>query len=308
MISIGHGFFICIRQNHHALARPLFKTSGSSISSFSTVVGITLVLTMVGVLFIFLLVANAVTRHFKEQLVVQVMLRDEVSEGSVLDLKKRLEGEPYAGGVTFTSKEDAALKYQQELGEDFVEVMGQNPLPASLDITVDPEYPDLGRLENDLLPLQQNPMVREVVYQKSLLQKVNENIAKWGIGLLVVGALFLLIAVVLIVNTIELAIFSQRFIIKSMQLVGATHWFIQKPFLKRGIWFGFISGIMALAIISGMLLYFREDLNPVIDILSDQQRFLWVAVVVMSTGLLMSWLSTAFAVRKFIRLRQQQLY
>jgi cell division transport system permease protein len=301
-------FLFVVVKITQSVARPLFKTSGSSISSFSTVVGITLVLTMIGVLFIFLLVANAITRHFKEQLVVQVMLRDEVSENSVLDLKKRIEGEPYAGGVTFTSKEEAALRYHEELGEDFVEVMGQNPLPASLDITVDPEYPDLGNLENDLIPLQQNSMVREVVYQKSLLQKVNENIAKWGIGLFVIGALFLLIAVVLIVNTIELAIFSQRFIIKSMQLVGATHWFIQKPFLRRGLWFGFMSGLIALALISGILLYFSDELSPVIDILTDQQRFLWVAGAVMGTGLLLSWISTAYAVRRFIRLRQQQLY
>ena len=263
---------------------------------------------MLGVLFIFLLVANAVTRHFKEQLTVQVMLRDDVSEGDVLDLKKRIEGEPYAGSVVFTSKDEAAAKYQEELGEEFVEFLGQNPLPASLDIRINPDYPKLEQLEEDLLPLQQNSMVREVVYQKSLLQKVNENIGKWGLGLLIVGVLFLIIAVVLIVNTIELAVFSQRFIIKSMQLVGATHWFIQRPFLRRGLMYGFIAGMLSLAIISLLLLYFRTDMEPVIHILMEEYRFAYLCAGVLCTGLIMSWLATAYAVRRFVVLKQGQLY
>jgi len=300
-------FFFCCT-NLSPVSKSLFRTSGSTISSFSTVVGITLVLTMLGVLFIFLLVANSVTRHFKEQLTVQVMLRDDVSEGDILDFKKRLEGEPYAGSVTYTSKEQAALKYQEELGEEFVDFLGQNPLPSSLDVHINPDYDKLENLEQDLVAIQQSDMVREIVYQKGLLQQVNENIGKWGLGLLLVGALFLVIAVVLIVNTIELAVFSQRFIIKSMQLVGATQWFIQKPFLKRGLWFGFLSSIIALCLICIMLFYFKTELKDVVDILMAENRFFILAASIMGTGLLVSWLATAYAVRRFILLRQQQLY
>ncbi|MCC6601513.1 MAG: hypothetical protein IT223_12715 [Crocinitomicaceae bacterium] len=288
--------------------KALFNTSGSSISSFSTVLGSTLVLTMLGVLFIFLLVANAITQHFRSQLTVQVMLKDNAPEEQVLDLKKKIEGEDYAGSVLYTSKAKAAEIMQQELDEEFVDFLGYNPLPASLDIHINPEFEQLDSLSGRLAALEKNEWVREVNYEKGLLQQVNENIAKWGIGLLMIGALFLIIAVVLIVNTIELAIFSQRFIIKSMQLVGATHWFIQKPFLKRGLWYGLISAIFAIALISAILFFFREELKDVVTILMTGSRYLVMVGAIVFTGLMVSWLATAYAVRRFVKLRQEELY
>ncbi len=290
------------------MSRSLFKTGGSTISSFSTVVGITLVLTMVGILFIFLLVANAVTEHFKEQLTVQLFIKEGADEEEILIFKKEIEGKSFAGEVSYTSAQQAAQAMQEELGEEFVDFLGYNPLPASIDIKVNPRFSALDSLETMISEIDQNSMVSETVYQKGLLQQVNENIGKWGLGLLVVGVLFLIIAVVLIVNTIELAIFSQRFIIKSMQLVGATHWFIQKPFLKRGLWFGFISSILALTLLSGILFYLREPLRDVVEILVQGYRFIILLVGIMVTGLAVSWLATAYAVRRFVRLSQSELY
>ena len=290
------------------MSRSLFKTGGSTISSFSTVVGITLVLTMVGILFIFLLVANAVTEHFKEQLTVQLFIKEGADEEEILIFKKEIEGKSFAGEVSYTSAQQAAQAMQEELGEEFVDFLGYNPLPASIDIKVNPRFSALDSLETMISEIDQNSMVSETVYQKGLLQQVNENIGKWGLGLLVVGVLFLIIAVVLIVNTIELAIFSQRFIIKSMQLVGATHWFIQKPFLKRGLWFGFISSILALTLLSGILFYLREPLRDVVEILVQGYRFIILLVGIMVTGLAVSWLATAYAVRRFARLSQSELY
>lgn len=290
------------------MSRSLFKTGGSTISSFSTVVGITLVLTMVGILFIFLLVANAVTEHFKEQLTVQLFLKEGATEEEILIFKKEIEGKSFAGEVSYTSAQQAAQVMQQELGEEFVDFLGYNPLPASIDIKVNPSFSALDSLETMIADIDQNSMVNETVYQKGLLQQVNENIGKWGLGLLVVGILFLIIAVVLIVNTIELAIFSQRFIIKSMQLVGATHWFIQKPFLKRGLWFGFISSILALTLLSAILFYLREPLRDVVEILIQGYRFFILLGGIVITGLAVSWLATAYAVRRFVRLSQSDLY
>jgi cell division transport system permease protein len=290
------------------MSRSLFKTGGSTISSFSTVVGITLVLTMVGILFIFLLVANAVTEHFKEQLTVQLFLKEGATEEEILIFKKEIEGKSFAGDVSYTSAQQAAQVMQQELGEEFVDFLGYNPLPASIDIKVNPSFSALDSLETMIADIDQNSMVNETVYQKGLLQQVNENIGKWGLGLLVVGILFLIIAVVLIVNTIELAIFSQRFIIKSMQLVGATHWFIQKPFLKRGLWFGFISSILALTLLSAILFYLREPLRDVVEILIQGYRFFILLGGIVITGLAVSWLATAYAVRRFVRLSQSDLY
>lgn len=290
------------------MRKALFKTGGNSISSFSTVVGITLVLTMMGALFIFLLVANAVTSHFREQLTVQVFLKETATEQEILRFKKELEVKSFSGEVHYISAQEAAEIMQREIGEEFVNFLGYNPLLASLDIKVDPGYTALDSLYTEFEALAENPVVDSVEYHKDLLQNIHENIGKWGLGMLILGILFLVIAVVLIINTIELAIFSQRFLIKSMQLVGATHWFIQKPFLKKGLRFGFISSVLALTIIAGLLFYLKDTLNDVIVILLENYRYLVLIGGILLCGILVSWLATAYAVRRFIRIAQTDLY
>ncbi len=290
------------------MPKNLFKTSGSAISSFSTVVGITLVLIMVGLLLIVALLATSLANHYRGQVVVQLMMKEGVAEEDIFQLKKRLDGETYTAATKYTSSAEAAQSMQEELGEEFVEFLGYNPLPASIDISLNPSFNQQEGLQGVISELEKNPIVHEVVYQEDLLQQMNNNLSKWSLGLVIIGALLLVIAVVLIVNTIQLAIFSQRFLIKSMQLVGATRWFIQKPFLKRGLWYGFISSVFALAIIFGVLYYFRIDLNDVVEILRDQNRLLILIGGVFSIGLLMSWLATAYAVRKFVRTEAAKLH
>lgn len=290
------------------MSKSLFKTSGSAISSFSTVVGITLVLIMVGVLLIVSLLANSLSSHYKGQVVVQVMMKDDASEQEVLSLKKRIDGEAFTASAIYTSKEDAAKLMQEELGEEFVTFLGYNPLPSSIDIRLNPEFNQQEGLQGVIAELEKNPLVHEVVYQQDLLQQMNANLSKWSLGLLIIGGLLLVIALVLIVNTIQLAIFSQRFLIKSMQLVGATRWFIHKPFLKKGLWYGFISAVFALALIFSVLYYFRTDLNDVVEILQDQNRLLILIGGVFAIGLVMSWLATAYAVRRFLKTEAARLY
>lgn len=290
------------------MKRTLFKTSGSSISSFSTIVGITLVLILVGLLLVVSLLGLSVTRHYRGQVVIQLMMKDGVSESEILDYKKRLEGESFAASASYTSAAEAARMMQDELGEEFVEFLGFNPLPASIDIHLNPDQDLSDSVEVLVSRLEASPLVHEVVYQQDLLRQMNANLSKWSIGLVIIGSLLLIIAVVLIVNTIQLAIFSQRFIIKSMQLVGATRWFIQKPFLRRGLWYGFISSVFALTVIFGVLYYFREDLKDIIVILMEQNRLLIVIAGVFLIGLTMSWLATAYAVRRFLRTEASKLY
>jgi cell division transport system permease protein len=263
---------------------------------------------MVGALLTILLVAKSVTKHFKEQLTVQLFLQEGAEEVDILSFKKEIEAQDFSGSVQYTSAEQAAQTMQEELGEEFVEFLGYNPLPASIDIQIDPAFAELDSLESKIAIAANNSLVDEVVYQKGLLQMVNENIGKWSLGLLIIGVLFLIIAVVLIVNTIELAIFSQRFIIKSMQLVGATHWFIQKPFLKKGLWFGVLASIFSLTILSAILFYFREPLADVITVLVQDHNYMILLIAVLGTGLLVSWLATAYAVRRFVRSTHSDLY
>ena len=164
------------------------------------------------------------------------------------------------------------------------------------------------KLDQAVQSILAHEIVEDVEFQKGLMQKINENSAKIGFGLLILGILLLIIAIVLINSTIELAIFSQRFIIKSMQLVGATHWFIQKPFLKRAFGYALIASLLSLAVLSLLFYSFRAELEDAIKVLAENQGFIITALVIITAGILVSWISTAIAVRRFIRLKQGQLF
>jgi cell division transport system permease protein len=288
--------------------RSPFKTSANTISSVSTIIGITLVLVLVGTLLIVSLLGNAVTGHYRGQVVVQVMIADDVEEKDAQLLKKHIEGEPYTAEASYLSKEEAAELMQEELGEEFVDFLGYNPLPASIDIHIKPEFSDEIKLADIVKELEKNTSVNEVVFQHDLLKQMNANLSKWSLGISLIGSVLLIIAIVLIVNTIQLAIFSQRFLIKSMQLVGATHWFIQKPFLRRGLWFGFLASLLALATIFMLLFAFRSDLQDMINILQEKQRLLALIGGVLLIGLFLSGISTVYAVNRFIRTDSDKLY
>jgi cell division transport system permease protein len=288
--------------------RSPFKTSANTISSISTIIGITLVLVLVGTLLIVSLLGKAVTGHYRGQVVVQVMIADDVEEKDAQLLKKHIEGEAYTAEASYLSKEEAAALMQDELGEEFVDFLGYNPLPASIDIHIKPEFSDEDKLAEIVKDLEKNTSVNEVVFQHDLLKQMNANLSKWSLGISLIGVVLLIIAIVLIVNTIQLAIFSQRFLIKSMQLVGATHWFIQKPFLRRGLWFGFLASLLALATIFMLLFAFRSDLQDMINILQEKQRLLALIGGVLLIGLFLSGISTVYAVNRFIRTDSDKLY
>lgn len=290
------------------MAKPFFKTSGSAISSFSTVVGITLVLTMLGAFTAFLIVANSLSDYIRGQHSVHVFLKDEVAESEIQKLKQFLQTEEYVDAVAYVSKEEAAKVAAEEVGQDFVDFLGYNPVPASLDIRIKSSYNEMEKLDQAVQSILAHEIVEDVEFQKGLMQKINENSAKIGFGLLILGILLLIIAIVLINSTIELAIFSQRFIIKSMQLVGATHWFIQKPFLKRAFGYALIASLLSLAVLSLLFYSFRAELEDAIKVLAENQGFIITALVIITAGILVSWISTAIAVRRFIRLKQGQLF
>ena len=290
------------------MKRSPFKTSANTISSISTIIGITLVLVLVGVMLMVSLLGSAVTGHYRGQVVVQLMIADDVEEQDAQLLKKHIEGEPYTAEASYLSKEEAAAMMQEELGEEFVDFLGYNPLPASIDIHVKPEFSEEEKLASIVQELEKNTAVNEVVFQHDLLRQMNANLSKWSLGISLIGVVLLIIAIVLIVNTIQLAIFSQRFLIKSMQLVGATHWFIQKPFLRRGLWFGFLASMLALATLFMLLFAFRDDLQDMINILQEKQRLLVLIGGVLTIGLFLSGVATVYAVNRFIRTDAAKLY
>jgi cell division transport system permease protein len=232
------------------------RTSASSISRISAFAGSTLVLLMVGIFLVFYLVALQVSDHIRSQFTVQLLLNEGASEEQILSFKKEIEGGGIASHVSYTSSEQAEAEYSKEIGEDFVQVLGYNPLPASIDVQINPEKADGPTVDAFVESCMQNPIIKDVGYEKTLLQSVNENISKWGAIIGGIVILFLIISAFIIMNTVELAISSQRLIIRSMQLVGATPGFIKRPFLWQSLKNALLSSSIAWLSIS-LILYIK---------------------------------------------------
>src|SRR6201990_569430 len=215
----------------------------------STVFGIAMVLLMVGLLGLILVHANTLSRYVKENIVLNIFVDDAAHETDVMQLQKQLEANPMVKQAIYVSKELAARNLQKDLGEDFVRFLGYNPLSQSLDIYLNADYANNAEITKFKATLLKNPIVKEVKYQQSLVDQMNSNITSISLVILAFAAIFVVLSVALINNTIRLAIYSQRFLIKSMQLVGATKGFIRRPFLLYGIWHGLLGGLIAVIIL-----------------------------------------------------------
>lgn len=276
-------------------------------SQFTTIISITLVLFLLGLLGMIILHANKLSDYVKENIGFSIIMREGVRESGILELKKSLDRAPYVKSAEYIPPDRAAEKLQDELGEDFVGFLGYNPLLPSIDLRIKAAYTvndSLTRIERQLL---QRPEVKEVFYQKSLVDAINRNLEKISLILLGFSAILLFIAIVLINNTIRLSVYSKRFLIRSMQLVGATEGFIRKPFLSRSILHGTVSALVALGILMVML-YFALDQIPELLELQDPVMLIGWAVFIVLLGVFISWSSTYFAVRKYLRIRTDLLY
>ena len=268
-----------------------------------------MVLVLVALLLVFWILGSALTDHFHDQLVAQVMFIPDAQESDLMLFKKQIEGEAYCESTQYISSADAAEIMKKELGNDFVAgVLGYNPLPASLDVRMNPDAADVETLRKTAENWKRNPLVKDVIIQESLIQKINENIAHWSLILMIIAGLLMMISIVLIVNTVELTIFSQRFIIRSMQLVGATKWFIIKPFVLKSMWQGFRATLIALLAIFTGLFFIMQDWPVIISVLMEKGRIFWVVLGTAFVGLSVSTLSTYFSVRKFVKLRYDEMH
>jgi len=276
-------------------------------SQFTTIISITLVLFLLGLLGMIILHANKLSDYVKENIGFSIIMREGVRESGILELKKSLDRAPYVKSAEYIPPDRAAEKLQDELGEDFVGFLGYNPLLPSIDLRIKAAYTvndSLTRIERQLL---QRPEVKEVFYQKSLVDAINRNLEKISLILLGFSAILLFIAIVLINNTIRLSVYSKRFLIRSMQLVGATEGFIRKPFLSRSILHGTVSALVALGMLMVMV-YFALDQIPELLELQDPVMLIGWVVFIVLLGVFISWSSTYFAVRKYLRIRTDLLY
>ena len=276
-------------------------------AQLTTVISITLVLFLMGLFGLIMLHARMLSDYVRENIGFSIMIREGVKEAGILQLKKTLDGKYYVKSSEYIPRERAAEKLKSDLGEDFIGFLGYNPLLPGIDLRIKAPYANadsLNRIEKQLLA---NPEVKEVFYQKSLVDAINSNIEKISLILLGFSAILLFIAIVLINNTIRLSVYSKRFIIRSMQLVGATEGFIRRPLLIRSIFHGGISAFFALIMLM-LLVYFALEQLPELLELQDPMMLIALVFFLFLLGAFISWISTWFAVRKYLRIRTDLLY
>lgn len=273
----------------------------------STVISIALVLLMTGLLGLILVHAKNLSKYVKENIVLNIIVNDNTNEGDVLSLQKDIEKDEYVLNTEYISKELAAKNLKEDLGEDFVEYLGHNPLLPAIDVYLKEQYANTDSIQLFIEKLSTNSRVNEVIYQESLIDMVNKNIRIIGIVVLAFAVILLIIAVALINNTIRLAIYSQRFLIKSMQLIGATRTFIRRPYILYGIVHGLIGALISILLLI-FTLQFAQQQIPELVFLRNWYEFVAIFVIVIALGILISGLSTYFAVTKYLRAKSNSLY
>lgn len=278
-----------------------------SASSITTVISMALVLFMLGLLGVLIISAKKISDHVKENIGFHVYLKESAKEDAVDRLGDFLEASSYVKSWQYVSRDSAAAVYQRELGEDFVEFIGYNPLPASMEVLLKADYANSDSIAWIRAQIMEFRSVDEFDYQESLVNMVNQNINRIAMVLLAFIALLMLVALGLINNTIRLAIYSKRYLIKTMQLVGATGSFIRWPFLKNGVQQGILAGIFANIILS-FALYAAAKRIPDLEQLTDARMITWLFGLVILLGVIISGISTYFAVRKYLRLQTEELY
>jgi len=276
-------------------------------SYFSVVISISLVLFLLGMLGLLVLNTKKVADHFKEQIALTVYLKDTAKEVEIEQLKKSLAMADYTKSTTYVSKEDAAEAHSEEIGEDFMEFLGYNPLQNSIDVYMNADFVSSEQVDKIAADLTAKNFVDEVVYDKPLIALLNDNVKKISFWVLVASAMFTFIAVLLINSSIRLAVYSKRFIIKTMQMVGATKGFIRRPFIWQSVKLGLIGAILALIGMAAVLYYLNNSFTE-LNLLGDAKMLIFLFSGIFLMGIVITWISTYFATSRFLNLKTDELY
>ena len=274
---------------------------------FVPTISISLVLIVVGMLVFILLNARAISDHVKRNIGFAVIVKDNTNEVEIKRVQKILDTQPYVYTSKYITKEQAAKSFKKEMGEDFERILDANPLLPSIEIKLNPAYANSDSLAMIEKGLARFDIIHEVYYQKSMIESINENIHRITIIFLIVGAVLVLISFTLIRNMIHLAVYSQRLLIKTMQLVGATPFFICKPFVYGSMWRGFFGALIANLVLLGAIFFVQENVGNVINIMRQDVILLMVGFVILS-GVVLSFFSAWFSVRRYLRRDLNDLY
>jgi cell division transport system permease protein len=276
-------------------------------SYFSVILSIALVLFLLGVLGLLLLNTQKLVNHFKEEITLSVFLKDTAKEVEIGQLQKSLVMADYTKSAVFVSKDEAASEHSEVIGEDFLEFLGYNPLKNSIDINLNAAFVSTQQVDSIAQVIEANSFVEEVSFDRPTLDLLTRNVRRVGIGILIASGVFTLIAVLLINSSIRLSIYSKRFIIKTMQMVGATKSFIRRPFIWTNIKLGMLGALLALLALAGLLIYLDSNF-PQLGLLRDSTQLIVVFAGVFIAGAVISLISTYFATQRFLNLRTDDLY
>ena len=276
-------------------------------SYFSVVLSVFLVLFLLGLLSFFVINSRKLEDDFKEGIAMTVFFKNEANDSILKSFGNDLKTSRFTKTFTYVSKEVAAKQHKEVIGEDFMQFLGVNPLQNSYDIHLRADYVNKENISKIESKLRENEMVADIVYDKQLVNLVNDNIKKVSMWILIVSGIFAVISVLLINSSLRLSIHSNRFIIKTMQMVGATKSFIRKPFIITSIKLGLIGSGLAILSLIGVLVYVEASF-PNLGILSNKILIGLVLLGVLVVGVLITWISTFFATQRFLNLRTDDLY
>ena len=273
----------------------------------STVISISLVLLLVGVAGLLVANARSVSDYFKENMQVSVLMKQEVGDDEAMEYVSDLDAKPFIKSTTFVSREQGAKEMTDLLGEDFLNVFEAAPIPVSVDVTLKADYVSSDSLEVVKNEIMKSPLVDEVVYQQSLVDKLNTNLRKISMVLGVFIVLILFISFVLINNTVRLNVFSRRFTIHTMRLVGATKSFIRAPFLVQAVFQGLFSALLATLMLVGILFFVRSEFAQLFEVFRLDMLLIVIGVEILA-GVLICVVSTALVVVRLVSLSKDELY
>ena len=274
-----------------------------------SLMSIALVLFLLGVFALLMMHAQKLSNHLKENIGFEVVMNSNVKEAKILQLQRELDSMPAVKSTEYITKEEAIRRLSEDLGEDFLQWLGneENPLLPSIDVRFNANYANNDSISAIQAQLLKNPDVKDVYYQKSLVGLINQNVNRIGIALMVASLVLLIIAITLIRNTIRLSIYSKRFLVRSMQLVGATPAYIRRPFIRNGILQGFFGGLLADALLA-LLLYGLTNRIPELTFVQDYTIIIGIFVGIIVLGMLLGGFSTRLALRKYLHADVDQLY
>lgn len=276
-------------------------------SYFSVILSIFLVLFLLGSLGMFVINYEKISNNFKENIPMSIYFKEDVNEKQLAAYQTELDSQKFIKDLTFVHKDSAANIHQKTIGEDFVKFLGFNPLQHSFDLHFNGAYVEKDSIKNIEIGIKENPLVDEVVYDAQLVDLVNKNIRTISFWVLIISGVFAFISVLLINSSLRLSIYSKRFIIKTMQMVGATKSFIRKPFIITSIKLGIIGSVLAIIGILALTAYADSKL-PTLGLMSDLQSIVLVCGTVFIVGIIITYISTYFATQRFLNLKSDDLY